>query len=81
MLKSKRLVSGKRFVKPSKRLKEIDVGRVLSKFITQCNEVKAATIANKEGGQLSVKAPQYCQGTTRTCWCCKEIDLGDGAEA
>lgn len=30
----------------------------LTKFINQCNEVKAATIANKEGGQLSiVKAP------------------------
>lgn len=30
----------------------------LSKFINYCNETKAATLANKEGGQLSiVKAP------------------------
>lgn len=26
----------------------------LTKFINQCNEVKAATAANKEGGQLSI---------------------------
>ena len=30
----------------------------VSKFINYCNEVKAATAANKEGGQLSiVKTP------------------------
>ncbi|KAJ0095515.1 hypothetical protein Patl1_17105 [Pistacia atlantica] len=26
----------------------------LTKFINHCNEVKAATLANKEGGQLSI---------------------------
>ncbi|KAJ9158845.1 hypothetical protein P3X46_024390 [Hevea brasiliensis] len=57
---------GKRFVKPSKTTKEMDVDRELSKFINQCNEVKAATIANKEGGQLSiVKAPPETSGVAK----------------
>lgn len=30
----------------------------LSKFINHCNEVKAATVANKDGGQLSIVKPQ-----------------------
>ena len=29
----------------------------LSKFINYCNEVKAATAANREGGQLSIVKP------------------------
>lgn len=29
----------------------------LSKFINHCNEVKAATAANKDGGQLSIVKP------------------------
>ncbi|KAJ6895798.1 hypothetical protein NC651_022130 [Populus alba x Populus x berolinensis] len=29
----------------------------LSKFINNCNEIKAATAANKEGGQLSIVKP------------------------
>lgn len=29
----------------------------LTKFINHCNEVKAATLANKEGGQLSIVKP------------------------
>ncbi|XP_077242390.1 2,3-bisphosphoglycerate-dependent phosphoglycerate mutase [Tasmannia lanceolata] len=45
---------GKRFVKPSKITKEMDADHELSKFINQCNEMKAATAANKEGGQLSI---------------------------
>ncbi|KAJ4711525.1 2,3-bisphosphoglycerate-dependent phosphoglycerate mutase [Melia azedarach] len=48
---------GKRFVKPSKITKEMDVDRELTKFINHCNEVKAATLANKEGGQLSIIKP------------------------
>ncbi|KAL3832968.1 hypothetical protein ACJIZ3_007704 [Penstemon smallii] len=36
---------GKRAVKPSKDL---------TKFINYCNEVKAATGANKDGGHLSI---------------------------
>uniref|UniRef100_A0A9I9DU42 Uncharacterized protein n=1 Tax=Cucumis melo TaxID=3656 RepID=A0A9I9DU42_CUCME len=63
---------GKRFVKPSKTTKEMETDRYLpvdcagdleqslevSKFINYCNETKAATLANKEGGQLSiVKTP------------------------
>ncbi|KAA8515638.1 hypothetical protein F0562_018751 [Nyssa sinensis] len=49
---------GKRVVKPSKVTKEMDADRELSKFINHCNEVKAATAANKEGGQLSIVKPQ-----------------------
>ena len=38
-----------------------DCDQELTKFINQCNEVKAATAANKEGGQLRIvkdKAPE-----------------------
>ncbi|KAJ7949238.1 2,3-bisphosphoglycerate-dependent phosphoglycerate mutase [Quillaja saponaria] len=45
---------GKRYVKPSKVSKDMDIDREVSKFINHCNEVKAATAANKEGGQLSI---------------------------
>ncbi|KAF3437354.1 hypothetical protein FNV43_RR20107 [Rhamnella rubrinervis] len=48
---------GKRIVKPSKFTKEMDTDRELTKFINHCNEVKAATAANKEGGQLSIVKP------------------------
>ncbi|KAK3018109.1 hypothetical protein RJ639_003480 [Escallonia herrerae] len=49
---------GKRVVKPYKVTKEMDSDQELSKFINYCNEVKAATDANKEGGQLStIKTP------------------------
>ncbi|XP_059433678.1 uncharacterized protein LOC132166860 [Corylus avellana] len=48
---------GKRIVKPSKMTKEMDADRELSKFINHCNEVKAATAANKDGGQLSIVKP------------------------
>lgn len=49
---------GKRVVKPSKVTKDMDTDRDLTKFINYCNEAKAATIANKEGGQLSIVKPQ-----------------------
>ncbi|CAL5381800.1 unnamed protein product [Camellia sinensis] len=49
---------GKRFVKPLKVTKEMDADRELSKFINHCNEVKAASVANKEGGQLSIVKAQ-----------------------
>ncbi|KAL5760357.1 hypothetical protein ACOSQ2_019195 [Xanthoceras sorbifolium] len=45
---------GKRNVKPSKVTKDMDVDRELTKFINHCNEAKAATRANNEGGQLSI---------------------------
>ncbi|GMI73904.1 hypothetical protein like AT3G52040 [Hibiscus trionum] len=45
---------GKRAVKPSKQTKEMDADRELTKFINHCNEIKAATVANKDGGQLSI---------------------------
>ncbi|XWS45754.1 hypothetical protein CRYUN_Cryun14cG0006600 [Craigia yunnanensis] len=45
---------GKRVVKPSKITKEMDADRELTKFINHCNEIKAATVANKDGGQLSI---------------------------
>ncbi|CDP16346.1 unnamed protein product [Coffea canephora] len=49
---------GKRVVKPSKVTKDMDTDRELTKFINYCNEAKAATVANKEGGQLSIVKPQ-----------------------
>ncbi|KAK6261019.1 hypothetical protein SCA6_015493 [Theobroma cacao] len=37
------------------RKRDIDRGqKELTKFINQCNEIKAATIANKDGGQLNI---------------------------
>ncbi|XP_008778028.2 uncharacterized protein LOC103697867 [Phoenix dactylifera] len=48
---------GKRFVKPCKVTKEIEADRELSKFINHCNEIKAASVASKDGGQLSVLKP------------------------
>nr|AAS20983.1 unknown [Hyacinthus orientalis] len=49
---------GKRFVKPSKTTKAMETDRELSKFINHRNEVKAATQANKDGGQLAIVKPQ-----------------------
>ncbi|KAI6675916.1 hypothetical protein NL676_036712 [Syzygium grande] len=48
---------GKRNVKPLKVTKDMEMDREISKFINHCNEVKAATAANKEGGQLSIVKP------------------------
>ncbi|RXI05332.1 hypothetical protein DVH24_006589 [Malus domestica] len=45
---------GKRVIKPSKVTGDMDSDREITKFINHCNEVKAATAANKEGGQLSI---------------------------
>ncbi|XP_065629178.1 uncharacterized protein LOC111988605 [Quercus suber] len=56
---------GKRFVKPSKVTKEMNVDRELSKFINYCNEVKAATAANREGGQLSIVKHQQSRPVVR----------------
>nr|XP_043610331.1 uncharacterized protein LOC122582048 [Erigeron canadensis] len=52
--KAPKIRKGKRVVKPAKVTKEMDSNRELSKFINKCNEVKAATAATKEGGQLSI---------------------------
>ncbi|ONK63682.1 uncharacterized protein A4U43_C07F17800 [Asparagus officinalis] len=49
---------GKRFVKPSKITNDMETNRELSKFINHCNEIKAATQANKEGGQLAIVKPE-----------------------
>ncbi|KAK9128766.1 hypothetical protein Syun_017563 [Stephania yunnanensis] len=49
---------GKRIVKPLKFTRDMDADRELTKFINHCNEVKAATAANKEGGELSIVKPQ-----------------------
>ncbi|XP_061353847.1 uncharacterized protein LOC133298548 [Gastrolobium bilobum] len=48
---------GKRFVKPSKVTKDMDADREVSKFINHCNEIKAVTLAQKEGGQLNIVQP------------------------
>ncbi|KAA3462156.1 ARID domain-containing protein C08B11.3 [Gossypium australe] len=38
----------------------------LTKFINHCNEIKAATVANKDGGQLSiVKPPPESSGNVK----------------
>ncbi|XP_031279851.1 uncharacterized protein LOC116138281 [Pistacia vera] len=52
--KAVQIRKGKRVVKPSKITRDMDTDRELTKFINHCNEVKAATLANKEGGQLSI---------------------------
>ncbi|PKA55393.1 hypothetical protein AXF42_Ash006595 [Apostasia shenzhenica] len=49
---------GKRFMKPSNVTKDMEASRELSKFINQCNEIKAANLASKEGGQLSIIKPE-----------------------
>ncbi|KAI3445066.1 hypothetical protein Pfo_001731 [Paulownia fortunei] len=49
---------GKRVVKPSKVTKEMGADKDLSKFISDCNEVEAATVANKDGCQLGIVKPQ-----------------------
>lgn len=36
----------------------------LSKFINQCNEIKAATAASKEGGQLNILKPETNASTS-----------------
>ncbi|KAE9584824.1 hypothetical protein Lal_00024404 [Lupinus albus] len=55
--KAPQIRKGKRFVKPLKITKDMDADREVSKFINHCNELKAATQANKEGGQLSIVKP------------------------
>ncbi|EPS68523.1 hypothetical protein M569_06248 [Genlisea aurea] len=56
---------GKRLVKPSKVTKEMDADKELSKFINRCNEIKAATFANKDGGQLSIVKHQQPDSATK----------------
>ncbi|XP_021739318.1 uncharacterized protein LOC110705712 [Chenopodium quinoa] len=52
--KASHIRKGKRAIKPSKLTKEMDDSRDVSKFINYCNEVKAATVACKDGGHLSI---------------------------
>ncbi|KAF5191140.1 2,3-bisphosphoglycerate-dependent phosphoglycerate mutase [Thalictrum thalictroides] len=57
---------GKRNFKPSKVTKDMDADRDVTKFINRCNEMKAATAANKEGGQLSIVKPtESTNGATK----------------
>ncbi|KAG6433566.1 hypothetical protein SASPL_105180 [Salvia splendens] len=48
---------GKKVAKPSKVTKAMDADREVSKFINHCNEMKAVTVANKDGGYLSIVKP------------------------
>jgi hypothetical protein len=48
------ILAGKRAVKPTKFTKDMDADKELTKFINQCNEKKAASLASKEGGDLSI---------------------------
>ncbi|CAO2184956.1 unnamed protein product [Urochloa humidicola] len=45
---------GKRVVKPTKFTKDMDADKELTKFINQCNEIKAVNLASKEGGDLNI---------------------------
>ncbi|KAG0500792.1 hypothetical protein HPP92_000864 [Vanilla planifolia] len=49
---------GKRIFNPSNVTKDMKANRELSKFINQCNEIKAANVASKEGGQLNIIKPE-----------------------
>ncbi|KAL9226463.1 hypothetical protein vseg_002274 [Gypsophila vaccaria] len=55
--KSAHIRKGKRAIKPSKITKDMDANRDLTKFINNCNEMKAASVACKEGGHLSIVKP------------------------
>ncbi|KMZ65366.1 hypothetical protein ZOSMA_324G00200 [Zostera marina] len=48
---------GKRVIKPSKFTKEMSNDKELTKFINKCNETKAATLAEKDGGPLRIAKP------------------------
>ncbi|OAY65151.1 hypothetical protein ACMD2_24766 [Ananas comosus] len=52
--KAAHIRKGKRVVKTSSFSKEMDANREITKFINQCNEIKAASLASKEGGELSI---------------------------
>ncbi|CAJ2655147.1 hypothetical protein L195_g025559 [Trifolium pratense] len=58
---------GKRNIKPSKVTKDMDADREVSKFINHCNEIKAATVATKDGGYLSIvkTAPESASGADK----------------
>ncbi|KAK9683025.1 hypothetical protein RND81_10G113400 [Saponaria officinalis] len=61
--KNAHIRKGKRAIKPSKITKDMDANREITKFINNCNEMKAATVACKEGGHLSiVKTSQASSG-------------------
>ncbi|WVZ71639.1 hypothetical protein U9M48_020206 [Paspalum notatum var. saurae] len=52
--KAPQVRKGKRVVKPTKFTKDMDADKALTKFINQCNEIKAANLASKEGGDLNI---------------------------
>ncbi|TVU22625.1 hypothetical protein EJB05_32338 [Eragrostis curvula] len=56
---------GKRVVKPNKFTKDMDADKELTKFINHCNEIKAANIASKEGGDLSILKPDGDQSKSK----------------
>ncbi|KAK3163465.1 hypothetical protein QOZ80_1AG0004100 [Eleusine coracana subsp. coracana] len=55
--KAPHIRKGKRVVKPKKFTEELDAEKELTKFINHCNEIKAANIASKEGGDLNIVKP------------------------
>ncbi|KAH9606660.1 hypothetical protein KSS87_001442 [Heliosperma pusillum] len=64
--KSAHIRKGKRVIKPSKITKDMDADREITKFINNANEMKAATVACKEGGHLSiVKQSQESGGSKK----------------
>ncbi|XP_062208449.1 uncharacterized protein LOC133909936 [Phragmites australis] len=56
---------GKRVVKPNKFTKDMDADKELTKFINHCNEIKAANLASKEGGDLNIVKPDGDQSKSK----------------
>ncbi|GLJ54169.1 hypothetical protein SUGI_1160910 [Cryptomeria japonica] len=57
---------GKTFKEPSKKTSAMELNTEITKFINQANEIKAATVASKEGAQLHiVKPPQVVAGNSK----------------
>ncbi|XP_078171148.1 2,3-bisphosphoglycerate-dependent phosphoglycerate mutase [Carex rostrata] len=52
--KAPHIRKGKRVMKSLKSTTDMEADRELTKFINQCNETKAATVASKEGGEFSI---------------------------
>nr|ABK21212.1 unknown [Picea sitchensis] len=51
------LFAGKTFKQPSKKSKSDEMNSEITKFINQANEIKATTVACKEGAQFLIVKP------------------------
>lgn len=55
--KAAKIRKGKMFKQPSKKSKSDEMNSEITKFINQANEIKAATVACKEGAQFLIVKP------------------------